>query len=980
MKMKTSRSRAAALVGSSALIAPGLVLAILATSASAQDTSTNSGSSTKGGSTEVQEVVVTGSSIPRLNYQTPSPVDVVTSKQLTTSGFDTLSAVLTNVTANGAGTLSNNNSEAFAGGASGIALRGLTVGATLTLVDGHRLAPYPLSDDGERLFTDVSSLPFDSVDRVEVLKDGASAIYGSDAIAGVVNVILKKQITGVSFTAEGGTSQHGGGSTEHFAFSAGKGDIATDGYNMFVTAEYRNQDPIYFDQRSYQPWGNLNFTRFGGVDLRPGAPNFLNAGQPATIVPYLVQPNPSPAPATLSFLGSGCNPTALAAGQCTGTLPQTLMAPTRNINLLGGFTKDFAGGWEAKLRLSFFDSKGQQTDGLIDGDVGYNFYPGASFGGNTENTLGGTVAAGYGAIPYTLPANYLGTHSQAGDYLEGVIPQVGLPTINVDSQTYRAALDVTGKAWGWDVTTSLGFSEVVTDMTFLHYVNYDTLYTDLTTTPGGAPVGASGATPIFNPLGGNSAAVINAIAPEFGNHATDQLAYAEVDASRKLTDLPGGQLSLAAGADVVYKNLRNPGPGPVEAGLIGGTFNTYAMGTQTDVAEYIEADATMWKNLEVDVAARDDWYNTYGNSLTPKVGVKYKALDWLTIRGTFSQGFRAPAPAEFGKSSTVFGLGGFQDPVLCGTAIGDVPADCSEQVGFVQQTTKNLKPETSNSFTGGFVFEPIHNWTTSFDYYNITINHQIVSESELPSYQFNDQTCERGPVQSIPGVIVGYNGTTPILGTAVPNAGPLDACFAGYVNAQKTQTSGIDIQSTYHMPTEKYGNFTLMAEWTNILAYDLTSPSGVTYHLAGTHGPSGISGDTGNPRNRINGTLEWDDGPFTAVFTGYWISSYSITDPSAGSQGTCTGAFNAALAFAGVTPSSINEKYCRVAGFASVNLQTAYRVNPHLTVTFSIDNIADANAPIDAETYGGSFVPVNPSMDEDGIIGRFFRFGVTYKY
>ena len=182
------------------------------------------------------------------------------------------------------------------------------------------------------------------------------------------------------------------------------------------------------------------------------------------------------------------------------------------------------------------------------------------------------------------------------------------------------------------------------------------------------------------------------------------------------------------------------------------------------------------------------------------------------------------------------------------------------------------------------------------------------------------------------------------------------------------------------MPTDKYGNFSLMAEWTNILAYDLTSPSGVTYHLAGTHGPSGISGDTGNPRNRINGTLEWDDGPFTAVLTGYWISSYSATDPSAGAQGACSGAFNAALAFAGVTPSSINEKYCRVAGFSSVNLQAAYHVNPHLTVTFAVDNIADANAPIDAETYGGSFVPVNPSMDEDGIIGRFFRLGVTYKY
>ena len=318
-----------------------------------------------------EEIVVTGSAIKRADYDTASPIQVINSKQMQQSGYDTVAAVLSNVTANGAGTLSSNNSEAFAGGASGVALRGLSVGATLVLVDGHRLAPYPLSDDGERQFVDINSIPFNAVERIEVLKDGASAIYGSDAIAGVVNVILKKQITGVESVYELGGAQHGGGFTRHIGVSAGMGDLQTDGYNAFITAEYRQESPIYLRQRSYESWGSLNYTGIGGNDLRPGATNIFNAGQPATKTPYLVNPDGS-----FTFLGSGCNTAALQANQCTYQSPQKLLSPTRNINILGGFTKELGSDWEAKLKLSYFDSKAQQSN------PGYNNYPGASFGGN----------------------------------------------------------------------------------------------------------------------------------------------------------------------------------------------------------------------------------------------------------------------------------------------------------------------------------------------------------------------------------------------------------------------------------------------------------------------------------------------------------------------------------------------------------------------------------------------------------------------
>lgn len=957
-----------------------LGVALLAGPALADSADTTTTTTTP--STQVQEIVVTGSLIKRTNIETPSPVTVLTIQQLQTSGFDALSTVLTNVTANGAGTLSDNNSVAFAGGASGVALRGLSVGATLTLVDGHRLAPYPLSDDGERQFTDVQSIPIYAVDSVEIDKDGASSIYGSDAIAGVVNIKLKQQIVGFEAMAEGGTSQHGGGQSTHYAVSMGKGDLSIDSYNVFVTAEYRQQDAITLNQRSDEPWASLNYTSIGGNDMRAGVPSVFNGGYPATITPYLVNPNSG----AITFLGSGCNVAALNAGQCAYTIPQALLSPTSDLSVLLGATKDFGDGWRAKFRFSVFDSHGQQSDG---GSVifGPNAYPGASFGGNVSNPIGGVAQAGIGAIAnFGLPANYLGSGSAAGSYLEGLIPQLGLPTNKIESVTYRVALDVTGTVAGWDVTGSLGASYVNTHVEYLNYLNVDNLYTDLTTFNGAGQ-------PLFNPLGGNSQSVLNYIAPAFGYTATDALYYAEVDGSRKLMDLPGGDLSLALGATVIQKDLNNPGSAQIEAGLVGNTqaltqpFSTYAIGDQTNIAEFMELDANLLHQLEINFGLRDDWFNTYGNSLTPKLGVKWRPTNWLAIRGTFGEGFRAPSPAESGKSGTIFGLGSFADPVLCPNGsngpfpAGTVPAACASQPGYVQ-TTNPLKPEKSTSYTVGAVLQPIPNWSMTVDYYHILIKNQIISASELPTYLTPAgiaANCVRGPDLAINGVSDGVPGD-PLI-TAVPLAGPIAACFAGYVNAQSTETSGLDLQSQYHLRLDDRNSLTARFEWTHVFDYNLTSPSGQTFQLAGTHGPSGVSGDTGNPADRINASLTYENGPFAGTLSGYWIDAFSVTDPSAGGggQATCAGAWGAGLALAGAAVTPANSQYCKVAAFTSVNLVLTYKVTHQVQILFDVDNLFDAKAPLDAETYGGELTPYNPSMDEDGIIGRYFRIGIDYR-
>src|SRR5450631_2691995 len=291
----------------------------------------------------IEKIEVTGSSIKRVDAETPSPVQVITSAELTRSGYTTISEVLRDLTANGQGTLNQGFNQAFAGGASGVSLRGLTVGATLVLIDGHRMAPYPLSDDGERPFVDITSIPFAAVERIEILKDGASAVYGSDAIAGVVNVILKKSYAGTDIGAEIGTTQHGGGRTDRVSIIHGFGDAA-QALSGFATIEYRHQDQILLSQR-HGPWTNFDWTSQGGENLSPGARNAFGAS-PRLLTAYLQVPGSSTGSAANFDFYPGCTYAAMRASQCTYTNTWAQIQPrSQNLNALGSLTAQLSNNW-----------------------------------------------------------------------------------------------------------------------------------------------------------------------------------------------------------------------------------------------------------------------------------------------------------------------------------------------------------------------------------------------------------------------------------------------------------------------------------------------------------------------------------------------------------------------------------------------------------------------------------------------------------
>ena len=942
----------------------GLAAALAAASgANAQTTASNQ--------PELQEIVVTGSLIRRADTETPSPVQVITSDDLLKSGYTTISDVLRNLSANGAGTLSQSFNQAFAGGGAGVALRGLTVGATLTLIDGHRMVGYPLTDDGERNFVDVTAIPFNAVDRVEVLKDGASAEYGSDAIAGVVNIILKKTYTGAEFNAEVGQSSHHDGTMTHLSGIWGTGDLAEDGHNFYVSAEYRRQDTILLSDRTGQ-YTTLNYRGVGGLNTTPGAgsnpvgQNF--SGFPGSLTGVLfnpttpnangVYPNGLPGQAFLP----GCNAAAQAADRCTFTTPGLqLQPPTTSANILAKFTQNLGGDWQSITSASIFETKAQQAFPT------YSFtnYP----SGQVIISLppGGSPNVHIFA-PTTVPANYPGNPYGAPAALQYNFGELGSPYTNFKTDTYRFVQEVNGTAAGWDIGTSAGYMYALLSQDSYGLIDPGAVQTALND---GYILGSSSGASLFSPVA----------------HVTDAsyLFFGNVHASRPIATLPGGDLALAIGGEYNEKKLNSPAAPSSVNGTQAFLNDAWSIGSQADTAAFAELAAPILHNLEANLSLRYDHYNTAaGGDTTPKFGVKYSPIQELTFRGTYGKGFRAPSIPET-SSGLAFGAGAIPDPVLCpggkAAAVGAFPSQCVVGITGVQVGNPALKPEKTTNFTAGFIFEPTKHFNVSVDYYDIKVNQDIISTFEAGGLGIGGltQLQRLGPIVDLPQVI-NANGTTALRPTPVPlityNAYP-------YVNASQTETNGIDVDLRSQFDLGIAGNLSAEISYTRTLVYKLEA-LGVSYEVAGTQGPSGVSGDTGNPKNRGTFTLTWDKGPVSLTGVMNYTGGWSVTDPSSG-QFTCAGAiygnatseygpkFQAGAPF----PSS----YCNVASFIDVDLTGRYQVTDHLSAHIAVTNLLDRPPSFDAPTYGGGGgAAYSAGLEQAGAVGRFFVVGATYKF
>ncbi|NIA52132.1 TonB-dependent receptor [Massilia sp. TW-1] len=946
------------LIRSPLVVAVQLALASLAlpTMATAQDATTSTTTETTATAAPMNRVEITGSRIRRTDMETPSPVQVITAKDLKESGYTSVSEVLRNITANGQGTLSQAFPGAFAVGASGISLRGLTVGATLVLIDGQRMAPYALSDDGQRSFVDISQIPMEAVERIDVLKDGASSIYGSDAVAGVVNVILKKRYNGAEATADAGATGHGDGRTAHVSGIYGWGDLDADGHNAYLALEYRRQGKILSSSR-HGLFTNTDWTAWGGKNLTRGVPTAANGFQPASITGYLIDPGTG-----ATTMLPGCTTAQFNAGQCAYRDRDLELQPTtKNINLLGSFVQKLGGDWQLNLKGSYFRSEAEQL-------------------ARYANTLGtsGLSALAYGPgippqatppgapIVITVPATYPGNTTGTPQILQYNFPELGGSRTGVKSDTFRLGADVAGTMGAWDLTAAVGASQNTVKQEITNGFNILNLQAAFNDPVHPYLVGPAAS--------GNTQAMRDAIVPLQHAKATDKLQFVRFSAGRELMPLAGGSLALNLGAEYTHRDLDAEAPPSVANGTQSGN-NAWAIGTQNIAAVYGEIVAPVLKNLELDASIRHDKVMTIGQATTPKAGFKWSPISQFTLRGTYTEGFRAPNPAEVGNTGNYFFANTQPDPVLCAnpgpdptTVPGNYPQQCNVSIAGVQAPGKGLKPERSRSYTLGTIIEPTRNLNVSIDYYRIRINNQIISALNDPNY---DPTpfLVRGTPTAQP--FVNPDGS---ISTQTPAVG--NALFAPYPyeNAQYTQTSGIDLDARFTWPFAG-GKFSAELTETHLLTYKQGTAGGTAVELAGTHGPSGVSGDTGNPKDRAQLKLGWDQGPLTVSSTVNWIGSFSVVDPSSASAATCADAIS--FVYASTPP----QQFCSVRSFTTVDLFGEYRFSDKLSLHASILNLFDKEPPLDFQTYGSAASTFyNPALHQAGAVGRFFNVGLTYKF
>ncbi|MRW83609.1 TonB-dependent receptor [Pseudoduganella sp. FT26W] len=905
----------------------------------------------------ITKVEITGSFIRRADAETPSPVQVLTAADLKNSGYTSVADVLQHITANGAGTLSQTFSGGFAAGGAGISLRGLNDNATLVLIDGHRMAPYPLADDGSRSFVDISNIPFDSVERIEILKDGASAVYGSDAMAGVVNVILKKNLTGTFLSAEGGRATQGGGQTSHATITHGLGDLDKDGYNAYFSAEYRHQDSIRYNQRADGgTWQALDMSAYGGSNKATGVITPQNTA-PLTLSPYFLNPNVTRVPGANNsaafgfFPGSACSSYAqLASGGCAYDDPYKEIQPkTENINLIASLTKNLGNGWQADFKASMFESKVRLPQGFTNFPSAYGQQL-EMMSGVPPHYLAGT------AIPtIRVPANYPGNPFGVAAILRGPIPGAPDRNITTDSKAYRLVADVTGNWASWDIDASIGYTRNNLDRNSTGNLNVPALNAAL-----------NRATNPYLVYGQNTPEDMAAIFRNVSSYDTSELDFAELHGSRSVATLPGGDLMVSIGAETFKTKLSAPAMPNAD----GNTNGAYAFGSETASSAYMEFVAPVLKNLEIDGAVRFDHYSLAGNSTTPKLAFKYMPTDAIALRGTLSKGFRAPGPAENGNSASSGGVGSNADPILCASGYqangqyprGTVIASCNESLIGLTTTNPDLKPEKSVSATLGLILEPVKGWSTAIDLYQITVKDQIVGGP-----------LSGTPVRNSPepsDCADGNGGTY----TCTPSVGRIAYYPATPINANSTRTRGMEFDTRYRFNLGDYGRLKTEFQFAHAFSY-VMNIGGVAYELAGGHGPAGIGADTANPKDRAQLELTWEKGKWDVATTFHWISSYNLTDPTSGQLTCADGGTMNGIFPEGNTP----EQFCKVHSFLETDLSAHYKLDKQWTFHASVTNLFNQAPPVDVSTYG-SGRPYNLSLHSAGAIGRFVNVGVNYTF
>ena len=927
-----------------------------------------------------QRIVITGSSIKRIATEGALPIQVISRTELEREGITSAEQVIMMLSTNGNG-LDNlaSNADVVSGaqrgnnGASSANLRGQGANATLILLNGRRVASHGLNGG----VVDLNQIPMSAIERIEILKDGASSTYGTDAVGGVINFILRTNFNGLRAQALIDKTQAGGGEIYRGSLVGGFGDLDRDGFNILGTVAYSDHKALRGDERdwvnTFQPNRGLS------VDTR-GTPH-------ATIVPLAgtLFPTPGSAPFVpgsttvrasggINILdlpgGAGCNsidgqapydellwnsPTAaLACAWDTGRAA-VLQQPITNLNfVLRGSLKLGQHLASAELTGSRAESAKRFSN--------FQMIPNATtqqarFPRNAQSQVA------YDMVFNTLLSAFPGqvTEAQRGQTLSyrWRCIECGPREIETETDTQRLFVGIEGPFMGWDYRAGVlqATSDSKSRLGSGYY--YRGTNADGSTTgqpPGLIPALNSGAVNVFLLPGQTQSAAglaaLQAASAEgvvlYGGKFTLQQLDASI--SGPLFKMAGGDAMLAVGADLRTEKYKFDGdqrPLASRPVILAAPFDDLnaLSGVKRDVsAVFTELLLPITKTFETTLAVRQDRYDGFGSSTNPKVSGRWRALDQLMVRASYGTGFRVPTFNQL-YNPTLENASGVDrvDPATCPTLVVD-PA--RPGCGVVRPDTLtggklDLGPEEAKMASVGVLFEPTPSVSIGLDWWRIdrTGTIQVLGvESLYRNYALFPERFLRDPA-----------------------TGTLEAIDNRWVNAGQTETEGIELSL-------RGGFDALGARWTAGMegTYLLKKRSRVI--ASAPFGPSEIgvfslAGDLG---------LRWKHNAYVTYKRGDWSTTLSQLFRSGYADQVLPG-----VATGRVTPPDWKAK---VDPHTTYNLSATYTGLKNFTITALVKNLLDTDPPfaVAYDRNGGSGSSWEPRVADPR--GRAFVLNLEYKF
>lgn len=823
---------------------------------------------------ELQGVTVTGSRIPSADVETQQPVFTMTQADIKKTGLTDVGDIVQQMTTM---SLAGYNKSSVLNGAGGsyANMRNLGSQRVLVLVNGKRWTT------GINGATDISNIPAALIERIEVLKDGASSIYGSDAIAGVINFILKDRFDGAQFNAYYGQNEAGDGNSTRYSLTLG---THTDRASIIFNANYNSRGTVLTGTRELTRYAYSPNHPYGTLEAGPWGLIYNSPAQPGKLVMLNhngLQGADSRDPANYHIY------TGDPADQFDYTSQKYYQMPTQLNSVFTHASYNLTDAISATATVLYSDRRSSsQITGVplnttsqrnfpvfISGQSYYNPYPGTDLRWNRLMT----------EIPPLSQQSYKSYHFDGG--LQGFF-------------------DVGEHEWNWNVGFNYNRGEGVTHGTgnwnllalqqalgpsFLNSAGVVQCGTPTAPIPLGGSLALGQCTP-FNILGGPSASTPQALSYVLANStstfgSTDRSYNADIAGG--LFNLPAGEFGMAAGVETRDLSGYFIPDAFQQSGRSSANAGNSTVGSFRVNSAYVEANAPLLKDLpgaqslSVDVASRYSHYSNFGSTTNNKYGFKWKPIDDLLVRGNYAEGFRAPTLNDvFGgggqgydhyldQCDSVYGQAASNPAVAAKCAAQGVPGDFRQRdrqglpitsVGATQSPTPSyvgvgnadLQPETAVTRTLGLVYSPhyVAGLDLTLDWYSVRIENEIQSISA--QYVVNE--CYIGNSDKYCGNFDRDATSHQVVNLKRGNAN------LGYI-----LTKGYDFSATYRFPRMAYGNFLARLDSNYITTYQTQSGPGATVF-------NGI-GIIPEYRVRANLSLTWALGDFGATWRTRYFGS-----------------------------------------------------------------------------------------------------------